>query len=168
MVGLHESAVGRTDWSCPPILDYRKTAPKPFFRRLPPILPRDEPKPVSRPLQPFGGFIWNKVAARDGNAHPALRQNTGQTRSSLPGSPRDACGKASAIFPGTLERLPGNQPRWPSTFVQGPQSSVRIRSPPRPQTPGGTGYTHLASGGKLIRTAFASWPVSSPNLVPRS
>ena len=30
------------------------------------------------------------------------------------------------------------------------------------------GQTHLASGGRLISTAFASWPVSSPNLVPRS
>jgi len=28
--------------------------------------------------------------------------------------------------------------------------------------------THFASGGRLIRTAFASCPVSSPNFVPRS
>ena len=28
--------------------------------------------------------------------------------------------------------------------------------------------SHFATGGRLIRTAFASWPVSKPNFVPRS
>ena len=29
-------------------------------------------------------------------------------------------------------------------------------------------HTHFASGGRLISTASALWPVSSPNFVPRS
>ena len=38
---------------------------------------------------------------------------------------------------------------------------IKIRPPPRIQT-------HFAIGGRLISTASGSWPVASPNLVPRS
>jgi hypothetical protein len=49
-----------------------------------------------------------------------------------------------------------------------PQRAGVRRSSGRSTSEASGPQTHFASGGRLIRTASESWPVSRPNLVPRS
>jgi len=59
--------------------------------------------------------------------------------------------------------------RAKDTARKGPGTLCQVaKTSPMTEPRGAGGHVHFATGGSDINTALASWPVSSPNFVPRS